>query len=488
MSIKDVNARNTIILKVDGLAKQDVAEGCIRKYLGYINAKGVLDLLEVSELEANPRRPKMNQATEAIKDTLETSPALMCCKSKGLLISCSVVDELERGRLRLSFDPDFRNFEDVLDGGHNLFAISTFIIENLLADDEQLLTKAQKIKEWSDLKQFWVENHDIIRAALNNSGVSFSFAVPVEIISVPEITEEALTRFTSNIFDISQARNNNAQLSNLASDNQRGVFNIVKDNLPDYLRDIVAWSTGDSSKVVKGEYVLALVSFIFTQLQKANAAPSLLQDFHTTQTGFYSGRGKVADEVKDVLAKWKTASDSNPIDPEVVAVKKSLALLKDMPRLWDAIELTFPSLYNKFGGNTGKKGAYGRLSPFAKKANKGKDATLKKDTPCRFHTPGYVQKRGSYETQDGYVAPLHYTLMAFMAFDADDGTLVWKYPVDVIEGFYTSTDDEAAIKPVINQLGELIVSAVRGDPQALGKAAYAYNAAMISVQAAMANI
>ena len=78
--------------------------------------------------------------------------------------------------------------------------------------------------------------------------------------------------------------------------------------------------------------------------------------------------------------------------------------------------------------------------------------------------------------------------MAFMAFDADDRTLVWKYPVDVIEGFYTSTDDEAAIKPVINQLGELIVSAVRGDPQQLGKAAYAYNAAMISVQAAMANI
>ena len=487
MFIKDINAGNSIILKVEEQVKQNVAGGTIRKYLGYITAKGVLDLLEVSALEANPRRPKINQATEAIKDTLEKTPALMSCKSKGLLISCSVVEELERNRLRLSFDPDYRNFEDVLDGGHNLFAIATFIIEQLLADDEALMAKARKIKEWADLKRFWNENRDIVTNALHNNGVEFSFLVPVEIITVPEMSEEALTRFTSNIFDISQARNNNAQLSNLASDNQKGVFDVVKANLPGYLRDIVAWTTGDSSKVVKGEYVLALVSFIFTQLQKAGAAPTLLADFHSTPTGFYSGRGKVADEVKDVLVKWKDAKDVNKLDPEVIVVEESLKLLGDMPRLWDAIEVVFPSLYNKFGGSIGKKGAYGRLSPFAKKTSKMKEATLRHDKPCRFHTPGYVQKKGAYETQDGYVAPLDYTLMAFMVFDENDRCLKWRFPVDTIEKFYTNTDDDAPIKPVINQLGELIVSAVRGDPQALGKATYAYNAMMVSVQSAIAN-
>ena len=488
MSEKATKEKNSIILKIDQLVTQEVVGGGIRKYLGYINAKGVLDLLSVSELEANPRRPKINSATEAIQETLGKTPELMSCKSKGLLISCSVVEELERNRLRLSFDPDYRNFEDVLDGGHNLFAISTFIIEELLADDEELLARARKIKEWADLKAFWNVNHDILTNALHNNGVEFKFMVPVEIITVSEMSEEALTRFTGNIFDISQARNNNAQLSNLASDNQRGVFDIVKKNLPPYLREIVAWTTGDSSKVVKGEYVLALVSFIFTQLQKNGAAPTLLKDFHCTPTSFYSGRGKVADEVKDVLAKWKDADLVSHIDPEVVVIKKSLALLGDMPRLWDAIERSFPSLYNKFGGGAGKKGSYGKLSPFAKKAGKGKDATLRHDKPCRFHTPGYVQEKGTYETQDGYVAPLQYTLMAFMKFDKEEDKLVWKSPVETIEGFYTSTEDEAAIKPVINQLGELIVSAVRGDPQALGKATYAYNAIMTSVQAAIMSI
>ena len=488
MSEKATKEKNSIILKIEQLVTQEVAGGGIRKYLGYINAKGVLDLLSVSELEANPRRPKINSATEAIQETLGKTPELMSCKSKGLLISCSVVEELERNRLRLSFDPDYRNFEDVLDGGHNLFAISCFIIEQLLADDESLLPKAQKIKEWSDLKVFWSENHDIIYSALSNNGVEFSFMVPVEIITVPEITEESLTRFTSSIFDISQARNNNAQLSNLASDNQKGIFNVVKENLPAYLKEIVAWTTGDSSKVVKGEYVLALVSFIFTSLQSHGKCPLLLKDFHVTMTGFYSGRGKCAEQVQNVLTLWKERYDANNLDPECMVLKESLALLNDMPRVWDAIEFAFPALYNKFGGSPGKKGAYGRLSPFAKKANKGKDATLRKDTLCRFHTPDYVQKAGTYATQDGYTAPLEYTIMAFMTFNEAAGRLEWKRPVSEIVAFYTDTSDEAAIGPTMNQLGDLIVSAVRGDPQALGKASFAYKAIMLSVQAAIAAI
>lgn len=479
-------AKNSIILKVDELVRQNVAEGNIRKYLGYISAKGVLDLLNVSELAANPRRPKVNQATEAIKDTLDRTPELMSCKSKGLLISCSVVEELERSRLRLSFDPDYRNFEDILDGGHNLFAISTFVIEELLAEDDVLLVKARKIREWSDLKAFWAENNDLIRAALNNNGVEFRFMVPVEIITVPAITEESLTRFTSSIFDISQARNNNAQLSNLASDNQKGIFNVVKDNLPDYLKEIVAWSTGDSSKVVKGEYVLSLVSFILTQLQKCGRCPELLNDFHSTVTGFYSGRGKCAEEVQKVLTLWKDRYMANNLDAECVILRDSLKLLADMPRIWDEIELAFPTLYNKFGGGVGKKGCYGRLSPFAKKSGKGKDATLRHDKPCRFHTPGCVQKKGTYETQDGYVAPLQYTIMAFMRYDEGEGRLAWDRTVDEIVKFYTDSSDDAAIRNTIGQLGELIVSAVRGDPQQLGKATYAYNAIDLSVRGAIA--
>lgn len=488
MPSNKANAKNTIVLKVDQLVTQDVANGTIRKYLGYINAKGVLDLLSVSELTANPRLPKINMATEAIKETLATTPELMCCKSKGLLISCSVVDELERNRLRLSFDPELRNCEDVLDGGHNLFAISCFILETALADDDTLLPQVKKIREWSDLKEFWNDNQDIIYSWLTQNGTAFPFWVPVEIITVEKITAESLQEFIDSIFDISQARNNNAQLSNLASDNQRGIFDVVKQNLPDYLKDIVAWSTGDSSKVVKGEYVLALVSFIFTCLQKSGKCPDLLSDFHASTTGFYSSRGKCAEQVQNVLVRWNKRNSEDSQDPECLILRDSLHLLRDMPRIWDTIELSFPNLYNKFGGSTGKRGRYGGLSPFAKKATEGKEATLKHNTPCRFHTPGCIQMKGSYTTQDGYAAPLEHTIMAFIEFNEQVGRLLWKRPVEEIVYFYSDVSDDAAIGPTINLLAKLIVSAVHGDPQQLGKAGFAYEAVMPTVEAAIAKL
>ena len=75
-----------------------------------------------------------------------------------------------------------------------------------------------------------------------------------------------------------------------------------------------------------------------------------------------------------------------------------------------------------------------------------------------------------------------------MTFNETADRLEWKRPVSEIVAFYTDTSDEAAIGPTMNQLGDLIVSAVRGDPQALGKASFAYKAIMLSVQAAIAAI
>ena len=480
-TVKAVNEKNSIIVKIDELVKQNVAQGVIRKYLGYMNAQGVLELLGIATLEANPRRPTINRATEAIRETLETTPELMSCKSKGLLISCSVVEELERNRLRLSFDSVNRNFEDVLDGGHNLFAISTFLIEELLSEDELLLKRAKKIANWKDLKEFWAENRDIVVNALHNSGQKFTFMVPVEILTVQNITEETLAAFTSSIFDICQARNNNVQLANLASGNQKGVFAIVKESLPQYLKNLVAWTSGEPDKPVKGEYVLAIATLILNVAKKSGKMPTLLETFNIAPTSFYSGRGKCASVMQDVLEKYEEAKAKNPNDEEVLAFESTLSLLIDMPRIWDTIELNFPKLYNKFGGKAGKSGAYGRLRPFAAK----KSATLKKDTPCRFHSPDCTIAKGAYPTLDGYAAPLMYSITAFMVWSDDDDSVVWAKPVDSIIDFYSNTSDNAPIASTMEQLGEFIVSAVRGDPQALGKATYAYNAILTSVQAAV---
>lgn len=488
MSIKELNEGNSIILKIDQLVEQNVAEGSIVKYMGYITAKGILDLLNVAELEANPRKPTCNKATEAIIDTLEHTSELMCCKSKGLLVSCSVVEKLERNRLRLSFDPDNRKYEDVLDGGHNLFAISTFIIEKLLEDDEAKLKAVKKIADWRDLKKFWSANKDIIVDALNNDGKSFTFLAPIEILTVPEQSTEAISHFFNCIFDISQARNNNVQLASLASGNQKGVFDVVKKHLPAYLRDLVQWTTGEPDRPVKGEYVLALTTLIFRVVAKSEKLQNILGDFSLAPSTIYSGRASCAKAMQTALENWKRSYDANPADPEVQSFEDSLKLLEDLPLVWDTIEYNFPNLYNKFGGKLGKKGSYGSLMPFAKKASKGKEATLRKDTPCRFHSPSCIMKKGDYETQDGYVAPLMYSITAFMKWDENRNCLVWSKPINKIISFYSDASANAPIAPTVEQLGEFIVSAVHGDPNALGKAPYAYTGALMGVSTAIATL
>lgn len=476
------NQFKSIIIKVDSLAEQSVVNGQIRKYLGYINAKGVLDLLTISTLGSNPRRPKINTATEAIRETLSVTPELLCCKSKGLLVSCRNVTSLERGRLSLKFEEAYYKFEDVLDGGHNLFATSTFIIEQILAEDKPLLREAKKIKEWQNLKAFWSDHAAELLSKMEKMEKSaFNFLMPIEILTLGEDTDECDVAFRNVISDISEARNNNMQVSDIAHDNQKGIFDVIKQYLPSHLVDIVQWTTGMSEKVVKSEYVLVLVSFIFTRL-KAETNLTLLEDFSSTPTGFYSGRGKCATHVQRVLRNLYTLEERDPTNPEIKILKNSLNLLKDMPRLWDRIERDFPELYRMFGGADGK-GCYGRLTPFAKKTSKGKNATLAKDKPCRFHTPGVIQKKGEYETQDGYVAPLHYTIMRFMVFNEEKQSLEWRYDFNEIVDFYTPSDTNILIKPLMKQLGSLIVTAVHGDPQALGKGDFVYCAMDTAMEA-----
>ena len=480
---------NSVILKIDQLVSQNVAENRIRKYYGYIDATGILSLLDVAELAANPRKPTRNKVTEAILETLTNSPEFLSCRSKGLLVSSSNVEELQRQRLRLSFN--FREAEDVLDGGHNLFAISSFVIESLLnGANEKLHREIQKISTWYELKPFWNKNKDLLLSLLKEEKETFKFSAPIEILTIPSDSsdlEEKKHEFLSVICDICQARNLNEELHALASGNQRHIFDVVKNALKPELNKLVAWTTGEEDKDVKGEYVLLLVAMIFNQLAKQvkenGRENSFLTTFKCTPSSFYASRGSVTKNVREVLEDLNNRQDVDIDDAN--ALIDSLNLLKELPLIWDTIEMNFPKLYNAFGGRDGNGGSYGSLTPFSKKTSKGKDASLKKDKPCRFRSPNCVQKKGFYETQDGYVAPLMCSITAFMQYDKKNNCLRWDRDINEILTFYSDTSKGAAISDAIKTLGMFITGAVHGDPQLLGKSGFAYDPVITFVKTAI---
>ena len=128
--------------------------GSTYRLTGLVKLKQIINLIEVLDLEANPRESRIGKITSDIIESLETTPNLFWVKSKGLLLAATVYRELDGDRFEVSFeDPDL---EGVLDGGHNLLAIGTFFLTKVLESEgnEADLKELRKAKVWENSRVF----------------------------------------------------------------------------------------------------------------------------------------------------------------------------------------------------------------------------------------------------------------------------------------------------------------------------------------------
>ena len=106
-----------IVVRFDQVTEQ--TEGPVKRVIGFVRAKNMLQLFDAADLEANPREAKAGAVTadiiESIRDTPETFPF----KTQGVLVGASRYEALQRNRYELSFENP--KIEGILDGGHNMF-------------------------------------------------------------------------------------------------------------------------------------------------------------------------------------------------------------------------------------------------------------------------------------------------------------------------------------------------------------------------------
>ena len=95
-----------IILKLEHTYQlQASVEGCkIQKIISSISPLSFIKLLKQADNKVNPRIATVNKITRSIHETLDTSPELFWFKSKGILLSTETCEELDRNRVRLSFN------------------------------------------------------------------------------------------------------------------------------------------------------------------------------------------------------------------------------------------------------------------------------------------------------------------------------------------------------------------------------------------------
>jgi hypothetical protein len=238
----------TIIIKLEhSNLLQHSREGVkIQKIVSSISPLTFIKLLFKADTKVNPRTATVNPITKSIYETLDKSPELFWYKTKGILLSTEECEILDRGRVRISLDN--ADYEGIMDGGHNTFAIARFIIDKLYGIS---------FKTWDECKKFWDENYDNVLERFEQVKEQFKFSIPIEILS-PSDEIGALDEFYDYISEICSARNNNVQLRETAKGNQVGYYEYLKDKLYDYK---IIWKTGSIGKI-KAEDVISLATFI----------------------------------------------------------------------------------------------------------------------------------------------------------------------------------------------------------------------------------
>ena len=465
---------NSIIIRFEQSNKQTVEE--ITKIIGLVKAKSLVSIIDNLNLEANPRSSVTGNVTEAIQETIRTTPELMPFKTKGILLASSNYEVLERDRIKII--PQNREIEGILDGGHNTLAIGLYILDRALSIEGLSLTKGKKT--WSDFKELWNcyrKKIDIyLDTVRNNESFSISeqlnFYIPVELLVPRDSNDEVcMAKFKNELFDICEARNNNVELQTSAKANQKGYFDDFKELMKKRNNSIasrVEWKTNDGGDI-KVQDIVALAWISLNLVKNINDSEGKSIE-PIASNKLYSGKGSCLKHYEkfmsspDVTMNQSEDYRAEIKNPEVIS---ALEIAVQLPELYDYIYEKFPEYYNSNGGS------YGRIIAVKNLNDKRKS----KKTP-------FTRKTISTMSPDGFIIPLVYGLQALLdRTDSADGMarIHWKNDLDPM----TFLNDN--LEKIINRYKD-ILPLCDYDPQKVGKAVASYTQAIDSFKMAYAGL
>lgn len=433
------------------------APQCVRRAVGFVELKNLLPLFDNASLASNPRRAKKNRVVTDILNTLNNTPELFHYKSKGILISSSDVEPLDRGRFRIGFAHS--TTDGILDGGHNMFAIGHFVLSGILSGRD-----LSKIRDWDELKAAWDEHADDIKSLQDDLDEIY---VAVELLFPADPTSETKTAFELALFEISQARNNNAQVTDEAFQNHLGFYEPIKHALPEDLSRRVEWKPGEvedeSGAVISPKDIVALA---WIPLNALNSRGLLPEDISVSPQNIYRNKGECSEKFGRLMRREDVTTPAGGKDGQTrrlihKGIESALDTLGKIPGLVDMIYEEFPSAYNSGGYNFGRRKQVKMYKPEELKALKAAGKDHSGYTATRPTTPffGRSSKKMVHKYPEAFIVPFVTSLSAFM--EISNGKIRWK-----------TSDVEAAVYEKLKKAAPLFDSMLEAhnwDPQALAK-------------------
>lgn len=435
------------VIKFDKLVEQNVER--ITRFSGFVPARHFVPVIDVLDLEANPRSSKVGQVTAAIRESIENTPHEFPFKTKGILLGASRFRRLDRDRIGVNFEK--RKVEGILDGGHNTLAIGLHIL-GLAGVPEGTI---KKVKVWDDFRSVWhaqAEAVDQLRAKVRDGESNdLDFLIPVELIVPSDPDDEiVIEEFEASLLDICAARNNNVQLRVEAKANKRGYFDDLKLTLPPYISDRVEWQQGDP-KPVKVADIVALAWIPLAMLEPMPAADDGKPVVAPLPQNLYRNKGDCVVRFERLMSSPVVTKEHGAIaELHNIPVFSALTIAGQFPELYELIYRKFPDAYNKNDGKYGRITAVSKMNPANTKTK---------------HVTRYTARDANYASPEGYIVPLVYGLTALLE-RREDGTIAWK--TDPTKFLNDNLDEIAKKYKGIMQMMDF-------DPQKIGKSGAAYD-------------
>jgi hypothetical protein len=425
-----------VVIRFDQVAEQ--TEGPVRRIVGFVRAKHMLQLFDAADLEANPREAKAGVVTSDIIDSIRQTSEIFPFKTKGVLVGASQYQALERRRYELSFEN--AKIEGILDGGHNMLAIGAHVLAKALGDDRVL----KRIKRWDELKDAWVDHREEIDALRKSAGEEegsgpLDFLVPIEVLVPANVEDEdMIDEFNSCLLDICAARNNNVELTLETKANKKGFYEYLRKTLQPPIANRVEWKTNDGGEVK----VRDLIALAWIPLSVID----LPVDIKIPPQNIYGNKGDCAkhfDALMNDDRVSKVTGGDYIHELHNTAVHSALKLAGQLPELYDKIYQDFPAAYN---GD--RDGRFGRLAVV-------KMARNMRTKP----TTHFTDVETEYAYPDGLIMPLVYGLKALMVKDGK-GHVQWR------EDPFRFLDEH--LGSIVKKY-RVILDAFRADPQKVAK-------------------
>ena len=443
-----INEKNDydIIIKFDEAVIQKV--GSFQRVYGLVKIKQLVRLIEVIDLDSNPRNSRAGSITSDIMESVERYPELFPLMTKGILISAMNFNRADRDRYQLRFED--RSIEGVLDGGHNLLAVGLFVLGEALSE-AQVSEKVGSRVIFSEFKELFKLHFTEIQSYLSdpkNSPVLDRF-VPVELLLPLSDSEADQLAFRDSLPLIQQARNNNAQLKKQTLADHAGIFEELKRAIDPKLRDLVEWKSNDGGTVdVRDLIALAWVvlpelDFDVRDKQDKRVAPP-------QGTQLYSSKATVLNRYVEFMEAPSVGHYPPGEDYELTndLVRESHSAIAHLPNLYEQVCELVERMFDQSGSRT----KFAKLTVVEAANRRGAPLHKFSRTPATLAVP------------DGFIWPVVQGFRALIERDSR-GYLSWG--TDPVIFLHDNWKELAASFFTVLEAGQF-------DPQKVGKSKMSY--------------